>query len=100
MLFRQDINHLPTLPPRAFLEQVMDGVTRVYCWLWDHQDKESCIDATWGDVTKVHSKTAFRSSVRKLGNHGLLSCCEDDEGVHIQLVGWDEVMDSFEDEEA
>ncbi len=93
MLIRQDFNTRGELPPKAFLSQVMDQISNLYCWLWENQDNECRVDATWKEIAKVHNKNAFRSNIRKLGNRGLLSYCEDDKGIHIELVGWDEVLD-------
>jgi len=89
-VIRQEFE-LPDLPPRYFLEQVFDGVCKVYCWLWDRQDKESYY--TWDELRKTHDRKSFRSCIRKLGNHGLLDFKEDNNGVHIHLVGWDDVVD-------
>ena len=97
-MIRQDMTDPQALPPRPFLEQVMDGVSKVYCWLWDKKDPECRYDGTWKEITQVHSKTAFKSSVRKLGAQGLLSFSEDEQGIHIELVGWDDVMDYLDDE--
>lgn len=96
-VIRQGFNSsLPDLPPRYFLEQVFDGVCKLYCWLWDRQDKECCVDYTWEELAKTHDRKSFRSRIRKLGNQGLLDYKEDNNGVHIQLIGWDDVVNDLD----
>ena len=91
MLIRQDFHEQPQLPPRLYMEQIMDGLSKAYCWLWDHRDEQNKIDMTWKDLSRYHNKNAFRSSLRKLNNEGLLSYEEDEDGIAIELVGWDEI---------
>lgn len=91
MLIRQDFHHQEKLPPRMFLEQVMDKLSKAYCFLWDNKNEENKIDMSWKDVTRYYNKNAFRSSIRKLNNEGLLSYQESDYGISIEMVGWDEV---------
>ncbi len=92
MLIRQDFNEQQNLPPRPFLEQVMDNLSRFYCFLWDRKNDENKFQMTWKDVCVYYNKNAFRSNLRKLNRQGLLSYKEASDGVAIELVGWDEVF--------
>lgn len=92
MLIRQDFCPKNDLPPRMYLEQVMDGISKVYCYLWDHKNNDNKFAITWKELAKLYNKNCFRTSIRKLNNQGLLSYDEDDEGISIELVGWDEMV--------
>jgi hypothetical protein len=92
MLIRQDFHSQTKLPPRMFLEQVMDALSKAYCFLWDHKDEQNRFSMTWKELSVYYHKHAFRSTLRKLCNHGLLSYDESGDGVSIELVGWDEVV--------
>jgi len=92
MLVRQDFQPQTKLPPRMFLEQVMDTVTKVYCFLWDQRDEQNRIHMTWKDLSVFYNKNSFRTQLRKLNREGLLSYEEAPEGLSIELVGWDEVV--------
>ncbi len=93
MLIRQDFDAAPELPPRMFLEQIMDSVSKAYCFLWDRKNKENKIDMTWKDLSRYYNKNAFKTNLRKLNNEGLLSYEESKDGIFIELVGWDEMLD-------
>jgi len=96
MLVRQDFSqHNHKLPPRLYLEQVMDSLTKAYCFLWDHKNDQNRFEMTWKDVLRYYNKNAFRSNLRKLNNQGLLSYQESVDGISIDLVGWDEVVSEF-----
>lgn len=92
MLIRQDFTAHPQLPPRLFMEQIMDSLSRAYCFLWDNRDEQNKFVTTWKDLSKHYNKNAFRSSLRKLNNEGLLSYEETQDGIFIELVGWDQVV--------
>ncbi len=92
MLIRQDFHSQPKLPPRMFLEQVMDSLSKAYCFLWDRKDEQNRFQVTWKDLSVYYNKNAFRSALRKLCNHGLLHYEESREGILIELVGWDEIV--------
>ncbi|MFI5420121.1 MAG: hypothetical protein ACHQ1H_04060 [Nitrososphaerales archaeon] len=89
MSIRQGLN--TTLPPRGYLDQIMDSVTRLYCFLWDRKDSQNRIEMKWNEVCEYYHRHAFRSGMRKLLNQGLLSYEESDDGISIELVGWDEI---------
>lgn len=91
MLIRQDFHPQPQLPPRLFMEQIMDSLSKAYCFLWDHKDEQNVFKMTWKDLSVYYNKNAFRSNLRKLNNQGLLSYQESDDGISIELIGWDEV---------
>lgn len=91
MMVRQDFKPTDQLPPRVFLEQIMDGLSRTYCFLWDNKNKDSTVSMTWEQVKRYYNKNNFRSSIRKLNNSGLINYEEDDEGVSIEMVGWDDL---------
>lgn len=91
MLIRQDFHPQPLMPPRLYMEQIMDNLSKAYCFLWDHKDEQNKFEMTWKDLSRYYNKNAFRSSLRKLNNEGLLSYEEDDDRISIELVGWDEI---------
>jgi len=93
MMIRQDFQNESTLPPRMFLEQVMDSLSKAYCFLWDKKNDDNRIRMTWKDVTRYYNKNAFRSNIRKLNNEGLLSYTESEDDINIELVGWDDIED-------
>lgn len=93
MLIRQDFQQSLPMPPRMFMEQIMDHVARAYCFLWDRKNEENKVDMTWKDVSKYYNKNRFRTNIRKLNNEGLLSYEESDDGLLIELTGWDEISD-------
>lgn len=90
MMIRQDFEGLP---PKMFMMQIMDDLTKAYCFLWEKKDKLNRIRMTWKDLSKYYNKNSFRTSLRKLNNEGLLNYDELDDGIAIELVGWDEVME-------
>lgn len=90
MLVRQDFTDLP---PKMFMMQILDNITKIYIYLWDSKDSTNRINITWSDLTKSHNKNSFRTSLRKLNNEGLLSYQESAHGVCIELVGWDDLID-------
>lgn len=90
MLVRQDFQEMP---PKPFMMQIMDNVTKAYCFLWERKDKLNRIKFSWNELTQYYNKNAFRTSLRKLNNEGLLSYNESKTGVSIELVGWDELME-------
>ena len=89
-MIRQDLEELP---PKMFMMQILDNLTKTYVFLWDKKDKLNRICITWKELAKYYNKNAFRSSLRKLCNEGLLNYDDSDEGISIELVGWDEVME-------
>ncbi len=91
MLIRQDFHPQPLMPPRLFMDQIMDNLSKAYCFLWDHRDEKNVFKMTWKDLSKYYNKNAFRSSLRKLNNEGLLTYQEDRDRISIELVGWDEM---------
>jgi len=95
MLIRQDFSQEANLPPRMFLDQIMDGLCKAYCFLWDRKDNSNKLKFTWKNLSKYYHKNAFRSSLRKLNNHGLLDYKESKDGVSIEMVDWNEVASDF-----
>lgn len=79
-----------TLPPRAYLEEVMDGVAKLYCYLWDKQDKDHKISLSFDEILKHFNKNNFRTNLRKINQTGLINYHETKNGVSIELVSWDE----------
>lgn len=90
MIVRQDLNELP---PKAFLMQVTDNLTKIYCFLWDRKDNLNRISLTWKDLSMHYNKNTFKTGLRKLGNVGLLNYFESEDKLSIELVGWDDVAD-------
>ncbi len=89
-MIRQDFKQFP---PKMFMMQIMNDLMKAYCFLWEKKDKLNRISLTWKDLSKFFNKNTFRTSLRKLCNEGLLNYEESDEGVSIELVDWDEMMD-------
>lgn len=92
MLIRQDFHAQTNLPPRLFMEQIMDGTSQVYCFLWDHKNEERRFQMTWKDLSVYYNKNTFRTGLRKLNSKGLLTYEENGDGIAIELVGWDEMV--------
>lgn len=91
MIIRQDF--LQGFPPVPFMMQIMDSVCKAYCFLWERKDVENYVQMTWKDVSKYYNKNTFRTNVRKLNNEGLLNYDESEDGIKIELVGWDDIAD-------
>lgn len=87
MMIRQDFEC--SLPPKAYLMQVMGKTASEYCYLWDRKDKENCLSLTWSEIRRLYNKNTFRTNLRELCSKGLLDYNESDDGVEIELVGWD-----------
>jgi len=90
MIIRQDFD---SLPPKMFMLQIMDDLSKTYCFLWDKKDELNRIHLTWKDLSKYYNKNSFRTSLRKLNNEGLLNYNELDDSIAIELIGWDEMME-------
>lgn len=88
MIVRQNFQEMP---PKAFMEQIMDSVCKAYCFLWERRDSLNRIIFTWPELQKYYNKNNFRTNLRKLNNEGLLSYDESEKGISIELVGWDEL---------
>ena len=88
MMIRQDFE--PSLPPKTFMMQILDPLTRTYVFLWDRKDEDNRVDLTWKELAKYQNKNSFRTSIRKLNNEGLISYHESDKGILIEMVGWDD----------
>lgn len=91
MLIRQDFSQKNQLPPRLFLEQIMDSCSRIYCFLWDNKNKNNMFKMTWKDINVFYNKNAFRTNLRKLNNQGLINYEESLDGISIELVSWEEI---------
>lgn len=97
MLIRGDFKPKTPLPPRLFLEQVMNDLTKAYCFLWDHKNPDNEFHMSWKELSIYYNKNSFRSNIRKLNNQGLLNYEEAKEGIFIELIGWDEVAEAHDD---
>lgn len=87
-MIRQDFD---IMPPKMFLMQIIDNVSKVYLFLWEKKNKLNKISMTWKELAQYYNKNCFRTSLRKLCSEGLLSYSESLDGVAIELVGWDEM---------
>ncbi len=90
MMIRQGIDELP---PKMFLMQILDDLTKIYIFLWEKKDRQNRISLMWREISKHYNKNTFKSNFRKLCNQGLLSYEESDDGIAIELVGWDDLDD-------
>jgi len=91
MITRQDFQ--AQLPPRAFMDMVMDTLSQVYCYLWDNRNAKNQVHLSWEELTRRYNRNSFRTSLRKLNNSGLLSYDESPDGILVELVGWDALSD-------
>ena len=76
------------MPPRAFMQQIMDKTSKLYCFLWDKKDEEGSMFLGWHEVVYLYQKNSFRSCMRKLKEQNLLTYRETDSGVKIKLFEW------------
>lgn len=90
MMIRQDFTEMP---PRMFMMQVMNDILKIYCFLWEKRDRVNRISLSWKEIAMIYHKNLFKSSLRKLNNEGLLNYDESQDGVSIELVGWDDISD-------
>jgi hypothetical protein len=90
MMIRQDFERLP---PKSFLMQILDSVSKTYVFLWDLKDPDDQLDLSWDFIKLHYQKNNFRTSLRKLNNIGLLSYVENAEGFKIELVGFNDLSD-------
>ena len=90
-MIRQDFDELP---PKMFMMQIMDDLTKLYCFFWEKKDTNNKFWMTWKDISKYYNKNYFRTKLRKLNNEGLLNYDETDQGIAIELVGWNDVMEN------
>jgi hypothetical protein len=95
MVIRQDFSITSQLPPRLFMEQIMDSLSKVYCYLWDNKNALNQIELSWHKASRIFSRKTIRTSLRKLSAQGLLDYQEDEDGVTIELVGWDEIVSAL-----
>jgi hypothetical protein len=91
MIVRQDFKLHGKLPPRGFLEQIMNPESKTYCFLWDRKDRQNRFKMDWKALSRYYQKNHFRTVLRKLNTEGLLDYEETDEGISVELVGWEDV---------
>lgn len=90
MIVRQEFQELP---PKMFLNQVMDGLGKIYCFLWDRKDKNNKFSMTWDELSTYFHRNNFRTNMRKLNDRGLLNYQETATGISIELVSWDDILE-------
>ena len=95
MINGHDPHALPALPPRGYLEQIMDNVTKTYCFLWDRKDSKNLVNVEWKELSLHFHKNSFKATLRRLNKEGLLSYQEHENGIRIELVAWDDVCNNF-----
>lgn len=93
-MIRQDF-FSEDLPPKSFMMQIADSLTKTYCFLWEKKNKDNVVELSWQDLSKFYNKNNFRTNLRKLNCEGLLSYSESDESVFIELVSWQEVENAI-----
>jgi len=89
-MIRQDFHDGPPIP---FLKHIMNTTSKVYLFLWEKKDKKNRFYMTWKEITHYFNKNTFKTNLRKLTDVGLVSCKQNDDGVFVELVGWDEIKD-------
>lgn len=90
MMIRQDFEELP---PKMFMMQILDKVTKTYISLWEKKDNLNRLFLNWKYLSKNYNMNAFRTSLRKLCDEGLLSYDESEDGIAIELVGWSDISE-------
>jgi hypothetical protein len=89
-MIRQDFQDGPPMP---FLRQIMNPPSKVYVFLWEKKDKKNRFYMTWKEITQYFNKNTFKTNLRKLTDEGLVSSKQNDDGVLVELVGWDDIKD-------
>ncbi len=89
-MIRQDFQNAP---PMAFLIPIMNLTSKVYLFLWEKKDKKNRFYMTWKEIAHYFNKNTFKTNLRKLTDVGLVSFNQNDDGVLVELVGWDEIKD-------
>jgi len=90
LMIHQDSNEMP---PKMYMMQIIDSVSKLYIHLWDIKDEENRALLRWSDLDKLYHKNHFRSALRKLNNLGLLSYNEVESGVAVEMTAWDQMND-------
>lgn len=80
-----------SIPPIEFLIQILDTQAKIYLFLWERKDKMNRFHIQWKDLNHYYNKNTFRTNLRNLTGTGLISYEEDEEGVSIEMVGWDDI---------
>lgn len=89
-MLRQDFS---PLPPKMFLMQIMDTLSKVYVFLWDKKNEFNKISLSWKEISRFFNKNSMRTSLRRLNSEGLLNYEETDYGITVEITGWDDVND-------
>ncbi len=71
----------------------MNPPSKVYLFLWEKKDIHNRFYMTWKEITHYFNKNMFKTNLRKLNDVGLVSSKQNDDGVLVELVGWDEIKD-------
>lgn len=80
------------IPPKEFILQITDEVTKGYMYLWDQMDDNFHVVLDWDIISLVYHKARMKKIMRVLGNAGLLYFHRvDHKGLDVELVGWDDV---------
>jgi hypothetical protein len=87
-MIRQDFSQLP---PKMFLMQVMDTLSKVYVFLWEKKNEFNKLSLSWKELSKYFNKNSMRTSLRRLNSEGLLNYEESDYGVTVEITGWDNI---------
>lgn len=90
MKIHQDFKEMP---PKMFMDQIMDNLGKIYCFLWEKKDELNQFEMSWKDLDQYYNKNSFRTNLRKLNHKGLLDYYESEDRIKIELVGWDEIED-------
>lgn len=82
------------LPPKEFLIQIADTAMKGYLFLWDQKDKDFHVKMRWDEIGLVFHRNTLNTILRRLASAGLLYFHRSDEnGIDVELVGWDEIDD-------
>lgn len=78
-------------PPMPFLNQILDIRAKIYLFLWERKNKLNQFNISWKELHHYYNKNTFRTNLRRLTDSGLISYEEDDQGVSVEIVGWDDI---------
>ena len=90
LMIRQDFKDIP---PMLFLIKILNTTSKVYLFLWKKKDSENRFYMTWKEITHYFNKNTFKTNLRNLTDVGLVSSKQNDDGVLVELVGWDDIKD-------
>ncbi len=90
-MFQSPVSSSQELPPKQLLIRILDKPALVYVFLWGRKDGLFQVTLEWSEIRKFFNKNSFMSSVRILGNKGLVFFEEKESFVFIELMSWQDI---------